>query len=240
MFTTKILRYFHVPMFSTLIFTSASSLAASAPLLGTAAGFGVLAGSTVTNAGSTTVVGSDVGVSPGSAITGFPMGVVVDGELQAGGPAATEAQGDLAIAYADAASQPCDVSLTGQDLGGQTLLPGVYCFASAAQLTGAVTLDSLGDPNAVFIFQVGSALTAASGSAVEVINGGSNCNVFWQIGSSATLGTDSAFAGNVMAYASIGLSGGASISGRALAKNGAVTMDTNQVSQDACARRSLN
>src|SRR4029077_17131484 len=119
--------------------------------------------------------------------------------------------------------------LTGQNLGGKTLTPGVYCFASSAQLTGALTLDAQGDANAVFIFKIGSTLTTASASSVVLINGGSPNNVFWQVGSSATLGTTTAFVGNIVALTSITLTTGVVVSGRVLARNGAVTMDTNTV-----------
>jgi type VI secretion system secreted protein VgrG len=110
-----------------------------------------------------------------------------------------------------------------------TLTPGVYCFSSSAQLTGTLTLNALGDPNAVFVFQIGSTLTTASGSSVVVINGGSKCNVFWQVGSSATLGTSTKLAGSILALTSITLNTSASVSGQTLARNGAVTLDTNIV-----------
>lgn len=121
------------------------------------------------------------------------------------------------------------MDLTGQNLGGLTLTPGVYCFSSSAQLTGALTLNALGNPDALFIFKIGSTLTTASSSSVQVINGGSDCNVFWQVGSSATLGTGTSFVGNILALTSITLATGTNVSGRVLARNGAVTMDTNNV-----------
>jgi len=124
----------------------------------------------------------------------------------------------------------CNTNLTGQDLGGLTLSPGVYCFSSSAQLTGTLTLDAQGNGNALFVIQIGSTITTASNSSVLLINGGQACNVFWQVGSSATLGTDTAFVGNILALTSITLTTGADVSGRALARNGAVTMDTNNVS----------
>ncbi len=144
-----------------------------------------------------------------------------------------QAQNDLTTAYNFAASESCGTNLTGQNLGGLTLTPGVYCFGSSAQLTGTLTLDALGDPNSVFIFQIGSTLTTASGSSVVVTNDGQGDSVFWQVGSSATLGTTTLFQGNILALASITLNTDADIScGRALARNGAVTMDTNNVSID--------
>src|SRR4029077_15162279 len=144
--------------------------------LGTAQNFGVLGGSTVTNTGATTVTGN-VGVSPGSAVTGFPPGVVVGGAIHSNDAVAMQAQNDLTTAYNNIASTPCTVDLTGQDLGGLTLTPGVYCFSSTAQLTGTLTLNALGNASALFLFKIGSALTTASGSSVTVINnGGNSCN----------------------------------------------------------------
>ena len=190
--------------------------------------FGVLAGSTVTNTGPSAVAGN-VGVSPGVAITGFPPGAAT-GTLQAGGATAAQAQTELTSAYNAAAAAACNTDLTGQDLGGLTLTPGVYCFAASAQLTGNLTLDFQGNPNANFLFQVGSTLTTASNSNVLAINaGGAGClqNVNFQIGSSATLGTTTNFAGNILALTSITLTTGANLRGRALARNGAVTLDSN-------------
>jgi len=200
------------------------ALAATAPNLGTAETFVVLGGSTVTNTGSSVLVG-DLGVWPGLAIVGFPPGIVY-GTTHAGDAAAQQAQSDLVTAYDNAAGQMCDTDLTGQDLGGLTLVPGTYCFSSSAQLTGTLTLDAQGDPNAVWIFQVGSTLTTASSAVVDVINGGSACNVFWQIGTSATLGTGTAFAGNILALSSITSNTSVSLSGQLLARNAAVTLDT--------------
>lgn len=196
--------------------------------LGTASDFGVLGGSTVTNTGPT-VVNGELGVSPGSAVTGFPPGVVVGGTIHLADAVALQAQNDLTTAYNAVAGTACNVDLTGQDLGGLTLTPGVYCFSSSAQLTGTLTLNALGNPNALFIFKMGSSLTTASGSSVQVINGGSACNVYWQVGSSATLGTGTSFVGNILALSSITLTTGANVSGRLLARNGAVTLDSNNV-----------
>jgi hypothetical protein len=196
--------------------------------LGSAQSFAVLGASTVTNTGPT-VVNGNLGVSPGIAITGFPPGIVI-GTTHAGDPVALQAQTDLTAAYNTAAAAPCGTDLSGQDLGGLTLTPGVYCFSSSAALTGTLTLNAQGNPNAVFIFQVGSALTTASNSAVVMTNGGSLCsNVFWQIGTSATLGTGTMFGGNILALASITLTTGASVSGRTLARTGAVTLDSSSV-----------
>jgi hypothetical protein len=200
--------------------------------LGTADPFAVLGGSTVTNTGPT-VINGDLGVSPGTAITGFLPGIV-NGTIDDDNAVAMQAQSDLTSAYNFAAAEACGDNLTGQDLGGLTLTPGVYCFSSSAQLTGTLTLNAQGNPNSVFLFQIGSTLTTASGSSVVFINGGQGGGLFWQVGSSATLGTTTAFEGNILALASITLNTGATIDcGRALASTGAVTMDTNVVSTAA-------
>ncbi len=211
-------------------------LAQTAPSLGQAGSFAVLGGSAVTNTGATVIVG-DLGIWPNTAssITGFPPGTV-NGTTHAGDAVAMQAQSDLTTAYNNLAGQACNRDLTGTDLGGLTLTPGVYCFTSTAQLTGILTLDAQGNPNAVFIFKIGATLTTASASSVRVISGGSNCNVFWQVGSSATLGTGTAFVGNILALDSITATTGSSVSGRVLARNGAATLDTDSlaVCSSAC------
>lgn len=203
-------------------------------ILGTAQSFAVLGGSTVTNTGPTIIVG-DLGVDPGLAVTGFPPGLVSGGTIHAGDAVALQAQSDTTTAYNTLAGEAPTVDLTSQDLGGMTLTAGVYHFAAAAQLTGTLTLDAEGDPAATFVFQIGSTLTTASNSTVVLLNGATDCNVFWQVGSSATLGTTTAFVGNILALTSITLTTGATVSGRALARNGAVTMDSNDVSNLRCA-----
>lgn len=216
--------------------TSVNNLIAVAPSLGTAASFAVLAGSTVTNTGNTIVTG-DVGVSPGTSITGFaPSGSgVVVGTIRVNDGVAIQARTDALAAFNSLASQACTLTLTGTNLGGLTLTPGVICFADSAQLTGILTLDAQGDPNAVFIFKIGSTLTTASNSSVVVINGGTGCNVFFQVGSSATLGIGTSFTGNILARESITLNTSANINaGRALALDGAVTLDTNRVDSSQC------
>jgi len=217
-----------------LSFSALSAYAAAINVnLGTADAFAVLAGSTVTNTGPTVVFGN-LGVSAGSAITGFPPGII-NGAMHDNDAVAGLAQNDLTTAYNFAANETSTQDLTGQDLGGLTLLPGVYTFSSMAQLTGTLTLNNLGNPNAVFVFQIGSTLTTASNSSVVFINSGGDAgdSVFWQVGSSAALGTTTSFAGNILALTSITLNTGANITcGRALARNGAVTMDTNHVSID--------
>ena len=211
----------------------ASPGAQTAPGLDSAASFAVLGGQTVTNTGPTTIFG-DLGVSPGTAVTGFPPGSVTAGATHAADAVALQAQSDVTTTYAALAAQACTADKTGQDLGGQTLTQGVYCSTSSAQLTGTLTLDAQGNAAAVFIFKMASTLTTASRSSVRVINGGTACNVFWQVGSSATLGTTTQFVGNILALTSIALQNGASMSGRALARNGEVTMDTNNVSIQGC------
>ena len=207
--------------------------AQTAPPLGTAQSFAVLGGSTVTNTGPSVITG-DLGVSPGSAVTGFPPGSVVSGTIHAADAVAAAAESSVTTAYNNLAGQACTQDLTGQDLGGKTLTAGVYCFSTSAQLTGILTLNAQGNANAVFIFKIGSTLTTASGASVLITNGGSVCNVFWQVGSSATLGTTTAFGGNILALTSITLNTGASITGRALARNGAVTLDSNNVNASLC------
>lgn len=207
---------------------------AVAPVLGTARGFAVLGASTVTNTGPT-VIDGDLGVSPGLAITGFPPGIVTGGAVHAGDAVALQAQIDVGTAYDALAAQPCSVDLSGTDLAGLRLKPGVYCFASSAQLSGALVLDAEGRTDAVFVFKIASTLTTASNASVSMVGGGTACGVFWQIGSSATLGTGTVFAGSVLALASISLTTGAKVSGRTIARTGAVTLDANAVSIPVCA-----
>ena len=196
--------------------------------LGTAGSYAVLAGSTVTNTGSSVLTGN-LGVWPGTAVIGFPPGIV-GGTIHAGDAAAAQAQRDLTTAYNAAMGLSPTATLTGTDLGGLVLTPGVYFFASSAQLTGTLTLNNLGNPNAVFVFQIGSTLTTASNSSVIFSNSLADPNVFWQVGSSATLGTTTAFQGNILALTSITLNTGATIGcGSALAINGAVTLDSNVI-----------
>jgi type VI secretion system secreted protein VgrG len=210
--------------------------------LGTAGNYAVLAGSTVTNTDNSVINGGDVGVSPGSAITGFPPGMVNAPYIIDNADAA-QAQNDLTTAYNVAAGLAPTQILTGQDLGGLTLTPGVYFFSSSAQLTGTLTLNDRGNANAEFVFQIGSTLTTASNSSVVTINDGGStmdgCNVYWQVGSSATLGTTTAFEGNILALTSITLNTGANIEdGSALARNGAVTLDDNVIDASVCSTSS--
>lgn len=215
-----------------------TSLAAQSPVgLGTTSSFAVLAGTTVTNTGDTRIsgsVGGNVGVSPGSAVTGFPPGIVSDGAIHVSDAVADQAKIDLVTAYNDAASRSVTVDLTGQDLGGLTLTPGVYSFSSSAQLTGTLTLDAGGDPDGVFVFQIGSTLTMASGSYIDLIGEARFCRIFWQVGSSATLGSGSHFEGHIFALTSITANTGATVQGQLLARNGAVTLDSNTIVNGIC------
>lgn len=219
-----------------MLFVSASQAAPQATVgLGTASTYAVLAGSTVTNTGPTTfsgAAGSDLGLSPGSSIIDESQ-ITKSGTTHIADAAALQAQSDLVTAYNDAAGR----ALTGTvsaDLGGQTLVTGTYNSASSLGLTGTLTLDAQGDPSAVWVFQAGSTLTTASGSSVNLINGAQACNVFWQIGSSATLGTNSTLVGHVLALTSITATTGATIQGSLLARNGAVTLDTNTIINAPC------
>jgi hypothetical protein len=211
-----------------------NSNAATAPGLGAAASYAVLGGQMVTNTGPSTIDG-DLGVWPGTSVTNFPPGIVTGGTIHEGDSHAQLAQDAVTTAYNALSAQSCSADLTAQDLGGMTLTAGVYCFSSSAQLTGALTLDAEGSADAVFIFKTVSTLTTASSSTVQVINGGTDCNVFWRVGSSAPIGTGTVFVGSILALTSISLATGASVSGRALARNGEVTLQTNHVGFSDCA-----
>jgi serine protease AprX len=200
--------------------------------LGAADAFAVLAGATVTNTGPSAIGGS-LGVSPGTAVTGLSAGMV-SGATHSADAASLEAKADLSTAY-DAAAARAPATPVPADLGGRTLTPGVYGSASSLGLTGTVTLDGQGDPNAAFVFQAGSTLITASGSRVTLVNGAQACNVVWQVGSSATLGTSTVFAGNILALASITMNDGVQLTGRALARTAAVTMINDTVSAPRCA-----
>jgi hypothetical protein len=202
--------------------------AQSAPPLASSQTFAVLGASTVTNTGPTIVTG-DLGVSPGTAVTGFPPGTVTGGIIHAGDATALTAQADAHTAYAALVAEPCGTNLTGKILGTSpgavTLSPGVYCFNTSAQLTGTLTLTGGG----VYVFQMGSTLTTASNSSVVLANGATGGNVFWQVGSSATLGTNTVFAGSILALISDTVTTGTSVCGRVFALTGAVTQDSNAI-----------
>jgi hypothetical protein len=200
--------------------------------LGTAAGYAVLAGSTVTSTGPT-IVSGDLGLSPGTSVTGFPPGLINGGVQNVANPAAVQAKADLTAAYDEAAVQAPATPVAASTLGGLTLTPGVYS-GGALDLTGTLTLDAQGDSGAIFVFQAASTLITASASRVELINGASPCNVFWQVGSSATLGTTTRFKGTILALASITANTGAIVEGRLLARTAAVTLDSNAITKPAC------
>jgi hypothetical protein len=206
-----------------------SSSLVTAPSLGSAAGFALLGASTVTCTNLSAVTG-DVGVSPGTAIRGFNPSCTITGTIRARDAVAAQGHADAGTAYGALKAVACEHNLTGLDLGGRTLAPGVYCFNSSAGLTGDLTLDGGGDSNAKWIFQIASTITTATRSSVVMAGAGQPGNVFWQVGSSATLGTGTAFQGNILASASITLVSGTKLVGRALALNAAVTSDHNAVS----------
>jgi hypothetical protein len=207
---------------------------AAAVNLATVTPFVVLGGSTVTNTGPS-VLNGNLGVTPGTSLTGFGLPAVVNGATHDNDGVASQAQADLGTAFGVAGQPvPPGNDLTGIDLGGLTLTPGVYGYSSSAQLTGQVTLDAQGDPNAQFIFDIGSTLTTASASSVNLINGASPCNVFWRVGSSATLGSTTAFQGNLMALSDISVNNGVTVLGRVLALNGQVTLINDVLDGSQC------
>ncbi len=210
-----------------------ASADASAIDLGTAGPFVVLGGSSVTNVGPS-VLNGDLGVSPGTSLVGFGLPAVVNGATHNNDAVAGQAKSDLVTAYNVAAGQPVTADLTGQDLGGLSLTAGAYNYSTSAQLTGQLTLDAQGDPNAQFVFMIGSTLTTASASSVRMINGASPCNVYWQVGSSATLGSTTDFQGSVLALTSITMNNDATAQGRMLARNGAITLDDNTLTASQC------
>jgi hypothetical protein len=219
-----------VGLLAGLLFTGTAAAAPATVGLGTAASYSVLAGSTVTNTGPTTMFG-DLGLAPGSSVTGAPH---VLGQTHVDDAVAIEAKLNLTTAYNAAASRPTEGS-AGTDLAGQTFTPGVRTASGALLLSaGSVVLDAQGDPNAVFIFQIGSTLITGSNTTVQLVNGAQACNVFWQVGSSATLGTGTRFVGTVMAADTITANTAATIHGRLLAQTAAVNMDTNTITRSNC------
>jgi hypothetical protein len=225
-----------VPFAILAAWPTAGVAAGTQPRLLTAANYTVMGGSAITNTGPTVITGN-LAISPSNAssVTGFPPGIVI-GSKDYSNAAAIQAQTDLVTTYNDAAGVTPFTDMSGIDLGGKTLTPGTYHFSSSAQLTGTLTLDGQRSTNATFIFQIGSTLTTASASRVVLINGAGACAVFWQVTSSATLGTTTAFQGNLIALSSITMTTGATIGvgggvngGRALARNGALTLDTNVI-----------
>jgi len=195
--------------------------------LGAAENVAILGGSTVTNAGPTTVIGN-LALSPGVSVTGFPPGTIVGGAIHIGDALANQAHADASTAYAQVAGETLTTNLSGQGLGGMTLTPGVYYFGTTAALSGTLNLDTGGNPNAAFHFQIGTTLTTDPASTITLLNGNS-VNIFWQVGTSATIGVDSTFYGNILADQSITVNSGATINGRAMAINAAVTLSTNPI-----------
>jgi hypothetical protein len=215
-----------------LVIGAPQAVAAEAPVgLGTAGSYSVLGGQTATNTGPSTL-DRDLGVWPGTAITGFPPGTAA-GATHAGDAVAGQAQSDLVVAYDDAAGRAPTANVAG-DLVGRTLVGGVYKSSGPLALGGTLTLDGQGTSGTVWIFQVASTLITASASTVNLINGAQACNVFWQVGSSATLGTHSKFVGTIMALTSITVTTGTVVAGRALARNGQVSLDDNTFTTPGC------
>ena len=212
---------------ASLAFGAPGAHAAARIDLGAAESFAVLGATTVTSAGVSTITG-DLGVSPGTAVTGFGPGTVTGGSIHANDSLAAQAHADLATAYAVAVARTPDQPAVGA-LDGLTLGPGVHASGSTLTLAGTLTLDAGGDPDAVFILQAGSTLGTAAGSQVSLTGGAQACNVFWQVGSSATLGATSLLRGSILAHTSITVGAGVIIHGRALARDGAVTLDNNTV-----------
>ena len=220
-----------VLMLAVALATSSAFGATTSIDLGSATSYSVLAGTTITNTGASTIAG-DVGLSPGTAITGFPPGLTA-GAVNAANGAASTAKSDFTTAYNDAAGRTGGLPIVA-DLGGTTLTAGVYNSGSSIGVTGTLTLNAEGHSDAVFIFQAGSTLTTAPASSIVLENGAQACNVFWQVGSSATVATTSSFIGTIMAMTSIEVHTGATISGRLLAGSGAVTLEENVITTPLC------
>jgi LPXTG-motif cell wall-anchored protein len=204
--------------------------------LASAANYSVLGGQTVTNTGPS-ILGQSIGLDPGSDVVGFPPGTVLaPGTIEAANATTLAAKNDLTTAYTDAANRPVEFTQTNPDLVGQTLAPGVYAASAKAplSLSGQLVLDGQGNANAVFIFQTDSTLITGSGSTIELINGASECNIFWQVGSSATLATGSVFVGNILAATSVSVQTGVLVHGRALAQTGSVTLDNDVFVAPSC------
>jgi hypothetical protein len=220
-------RGFSIGLAIAAMFVGYDTRAGQSPVaLGSAGKFAILAATTVTTIPTTTVNG-DLGVSTGNTVTGSP---IVNGTMHLGDPIAAQAQLDLSTAYNDAAGRTVGAITVAGNLGGQTLAPGLYTSATSLEISsGDLTLDASGDPNAVWIFQMGSTLITTVGRQVILSGGAQACNVFWQVGSSATVGGSSVFKGTIMADQSITMNTSATLDGRALARNGAVALDANTV-----------
>ena len=206
---------------------AAASLGSPQPKLGSAASFALLAATTITIGGATTIAG-DVGVSPGSAITGMPVGQPSPGTVYAADATAGMAQGDLTNAYDFLVGRTCGTTMTGLPLGGATLTPGVYCFGTTAAWAGVLTFDALGDTAAVFIIKIGTSLDVTAGASVNLVNQAQWRHIWWQVGSSATIGADANLVGNFILFTSMSFGARTNLLGRALARGGAITIDTNR------------
>ena len=217
---------------ATALFASPAFAVPSSVDLGSATSYAVIGGSTITNTGPSVITG-DLALDPGSAVTGFPPGTITGATNVSNSPSLA-AQGDVTTAFNDAAGRSSTMSISA-DLAGSTLTPGVYTASSSMALSGTLTLNGQGNPDAVFIFQAGSTLTTHSGSSVILEDGAQACHVFWEVGSSATIGTTTSLIGTVLALTSISLLTGATVQGRMLARNGAVTLDTNTITVPTCA-----
>ena len=226
-----------------LAFAAVATFAAQAQAqsLGSAESFAVLGASTVTNTGTSNINGN-VGVSPGSAITGFPPGIITNGALHAADDVATQAHADFATAYTAFAGLPSPPAnnMSGLDLGGKTLTPGIYKFNTSATSGGALTFDAQNDPDARFVVQIGTTLITTGASSMVLLNGAKARNIYFQVGTSATLGSGSSFIGNILAYAAITTVGGTSVNGRLLALTEAVTLDSNNVTSPGTLSQLLN
>jgi hypothetical protein len=220
----------HLALIAAVMLPSLSAMAHAQSTLGSATAFGVLGAASVTNTGTTTIKG-DLGVFPGTSITGMST-LTVAGTVHQTDAAAQAGQVDAASAYSVFAALPSTADLTGQNLGGKTLLPGVYFFHDEAQLTGSLFLDFLNNANSKFIFQIGSSLTTAAASSIVVLNGAPGAGIFFDVGSSATLGASSLFLGNILAQQSVTLNSGATVCGRAIALHASVTLIGNTISND--------
>ena len=218
---------------SVFVFFISTAFAQQEPVqIGETKNFAILAGSTITNTGSTVVYG-DIGLFPGTSFTGS-ANIVLDGKIYLTDTDASKAKDALVSAYNDAAGRT-PVTIIATELGGQTLLPGVYASESGTfEITGKLILDAKGDKDAIFVFQIASTLVSASNSDVELINAANSCSVYWQVGSSATLGVDSNLTGRIYASESITLNNGAKVTGQLLAMTGAVTLDKNVISNQLC------
>ena len=218
-------------LLASVVAFAALRVEAQTVVLGTAANFTVLGGATITNTGATVISGTigGLGSSPGTSVTGFPPGTVIGGSIHANDASATQAVADAQTAFNQLGTFAVTTTLTGQNLGGLILAPGVYFYSAAAAQTGVLTLDGQGQVNPLFVFQIGTTLITTGTSSINFINGATAANTWFQVGSSATLGTGASYGGNIIAQASDTMNTGASLDGRLFALTGAATLDTNSI-----------